>query len=156
VSFDEAAFFAALRAGRAFATTGPLLDVRLGEAGPGDRFVGHAGRLRVRVDAAPWVPVDHVLVHRDAETVAEQTVARGETLELPVTFERDGLLVVEAEGTPDATWSALAPGFTPLAVANPIFVDADGDGAWRAPGLPKDPPPLLADPLRSALRQENR
>jgi hypothetical protein len=154
--FDEAAFFAALRAGRAFATTGPLLEVRLGDAGPGERFVGREGRLRVRVDAAPWVPVDRLLVHRDAEIVASRPVARGETVELPVSFEHDGFLVVEAFGTPDATWSALAPGFTPLAIANPIFVDADGDGTWRAPGLPEDPPPLLADPLRSAPRQENR
>jgi hypothetical protein len=154
--FDEAAFFAALRAGRAFATTGPLLDVRLGDAGPGERFSGREGTLRVRVDAAPWVPVDRLLVHRDAEIVSSAPIARGETLELPVTFERDGFLVVEVEGTPDATWSALAPGFTPLAVANPIFVDADGDGAWRAPGLPEDPPPLLADPLRSGLREEDR
>jgi len=154
--FDEAAFFAALRGGRAFATTGPLLDVRLGDAGPGERFLGREGTLRVHVEAAPWVPVDHLLVHRDAEIVASRRVARGETLELRVRFERDGFLVVEVAGTPDATWAALAPGFTPLAVANPIFVDADGDGAWRAPGLPEDPPPLLADPLRSALRQEDR
>jgi hypothetical protein len=154
--FDEGAFFAALRAGRAFATTGPLLDVKLGDAGPGERFVGREGTLRVRVDAAPWVPVDRLLVHRNAEVVVSRPVARGETLTLPVAFERDGFLVVEVEGTPDATWSALAPGFTPLAVANPIFIDANGDGVWRAPGLPTDPPPLLADPLRSAFRQENR
>ncbi len=154
--FDEAAFFAALRAGRAFATTGPLLDVQLGNAGPGERFVGREGTLRVRVSAAPWVPVDRLLVHRDAEIVASRSIARGETLELPVSFERDGFLVVEASGTPDATWSALAPGFTPIAVANPVFVDANGDGVWRAPGLPENAPPLLADPLRSALFQENR
>jgi hypothetical protein len=154
--FDEAALFAALRRGRAFATSGPLLDVRLGASGPGERFSGREGTLHVRVDAAPWVPVDHLLVHRDAEIVASRSITRGETLELPITFERDGFLVVEVAGTPDATWSALAPGFTPLAVANPIFVDADGDGAWHAPGLPENPPPLLADPLRSALRTEDR
>jgi hypothetical protein len=154
--FDEAALFASLRAGRAFATTGPLLDVRLGDAGPGGRFSGREGSLRVRVEAAPWVPVDRLLVHRDAEIVASRPVARGESVELPLAFERDGFLVVEVQGTPDATWSALAPGFTPLAVANPIFVDADGDGSWRAPGLPEHPPPLLADPLGSVLLQEKR
>ncbi len=154
--FDETAFFAALRAGHAFATTGPLLDVRLGDAGPGERFVGREGTLHVRVDAAPWVPVDRLLVHRDAEIVADRKIGRGETVTLPVSFAHDGFLVVEVEGRPDATWSALAPGFTPLAVANPVFVDANGDGVWTAPGLPENPPPLLADPLRSAVRQENR
>ena len=63
-------------------------------------------------------------------------------------------MIVEVEGAPDATWSAVAPRFVPFAVANPIFVDADGDGAWTPPGLPKDPPPLLTDPLRSGLREE--
>jgi hypothetical protein len=152
--FDEVTFFAALRAGRVVASTGPLLDARLGEAGPGQRFTGRSGVLRVRADAAPWVPVDRLLVHRDGEIVAERRVARGETLELPLAFERDGFVVVEVEGAPDATWSALAPRFTPFAVANPIFVDADGDGAWTAPGLPEDPPPLLGDPLRSGSREE--
>jgi len=154
--FDEAAFFAALRAGRAFATTGPLLDVRLGEAGPGERFTGRRGSLRVAVDAAPWVPVDRLLVHRDGEIVADLRIARGTPLELPLEFANDGFVVVEAEGEPDATYAALLPDFTPFAIANPIFVDADGDGAWSAPGLPEKPPPLLADPLRSGLREEKR
>jgi hypothetical protein len=156
VGFDEAAFFAALSKGRAFATTGPLLDVKLGEAGPGQRFRGRAGTLRVAVDAAPWVPVERLLVHRDGEIVADRPIARGGAVELPLEFARDGFVVVEVEGVPDPTWTALLPGFTPLAVANPIFVDADGDGTWNAPGLPNPAPPLLRDPLRSGLRQENR
>jgi hypothetical protein len=151
---DEAAFFAAVRAGHAFATTGPLLFASLGEAGPGQRFTGRAGTLRVRVDAAPWVPVDRLRVIQGGEIAAERSIARGETMELPLAFERDGFVVVEVEGAPDETWSALAPRFTPFAVANPIFVDADGDGAWNAPGMPEEPPLLLADPLRSGLREE--
>ena len=154
--FDEAAFFAAVRGGRVVATTGPLLDAKLGEAGPGERFVGREGVLRVRVEVAPWVPVDRLLVHRDAEIVEARAIARGQTLELPLAFARDGFVVVEVEGAPDATWSALAPRFVPFAVANPIFVDADGDGAWTPPGLPDDPPPLLTDPLRSGLREEKQ
>jgi len=152
--FDEAAFHAALRGGRVFATTGPLLEARLGDAGPGERFTGPRGTLRVTVDAAPWVPVDRLLVHRDGEIVADRQIERGRRVELPLEFARDGFVVVEVEGAPDPTWSALLPGFTPLAVANPILVDADGDGAWTAPGLPSPPPPLLRDPLRSALRRE--
>jgi hypothetical protein len=153
-AFDEAAFFAAVRAGRAVATTGPLLDATLGEAGPGERFTGRAGVLRVRADAAPWVPIGIVRVIRDAEIVAVRPLARGETAEISLAFERDGFVVVEVEGTPDATYAALAPGATPFAVTNPIFVDADGDGAWTAPGMPAHAPPLLADPLRSGLSVE--
>ena len=115
-----------------------------------------AGTLRVAVAAAPWVPVERLLVHRDGEIVAERPVARGDALELPLEFARDGFVVVEVEGRADPTFRALLPGFTPLAVANPIFVDADGDGAWTAPGLPNQAPPLLRDPLRSGLAQEKR
>jgi hypothetical protein len=153
-AFDETAFFAALHAGRVVATTGPLLDATLGDAGPGERFTGRAGVLRVRADAAPWVPLGNLRVIRDGEVVAVRPLARGETAEISLAFERDGFVVAEVEGTPDATYSALAPGATPLAVANPIFVDADGDGAWTAPGLPANPPPLLSDPLRSGLLVE--
>src|SRR4029450_7682259 len=119
-------------------------------------FPGPTGTLRVHVDAAPWVPVDRLLVLRDAEVVVERAITRGGRVELPLSFARDGFVIVEVSGAPDATWSALAPGFTPLAVANPIFVDADGDGTWRAPGLPANPPPLLTDPLRSGLREETQ
>ncbi len=152
--FGEADFLAALRAGRVFGTTGPLLEVRLGEAGLGGRFRGSSGTLQVRVAAAPWVPVDTLRVYRDAVLFANRRVAPGQSVELPLVFERDAFVVVEIEGAPDATWSELAPGFTPFAFTNPIFVDADGDGAWTAPGLPDDPPPALADPLRSGLREE--
>jgi hypothetical protein len=112
--------------------------------------------LRVAVAAAPWVPVERLLVHRDGEIVAERPIARGGVVELPLEFARDGFVVVEVEGIPDPTYQALLPGFTPLAVANPIFVDADGDGAWSAPGFPRAAPPLLTDPLRSGLLRENR
>jgi hypothetical protein len=66
-------------------------------------------------------------------------------------FDRDAFVVVEVSGTPApaSAYATLAPGFTSLAFANPVFVDADGDGAWTAPGLPSEPPPALADPLAS-------
>ncbi len=153
--FDPDAFFAALRAGRAIATTGPLLSVRLGEAGPGERFQGRGGTLHVSVAAAPWVPVNRLRVHRDGVIVLDRPIARGAELTRRLDFTRDGFVVVEVEGEPDDTWSAVLPGFVPLAIANPIFVDADGDGAWSPPGLPEPAPPLLRDPLRSALLEES-
>jgi hypothetical protein len=55
--FDEGTFLAAVRAGRSFGTTGPLLEVDLAGAGPGERFTGAAGELRLLARAAPWVPV---------------------------------------------------------------------------------------------------
>jgi hypothetical protein len=134
--FDPAAFVRAIREGRCFGTTGPLVEVTLGEAGIGDRFRGREGLLRLRVRAAPWVPVSQARIYVDGRLVRSEPVAAGGQLEIPLRFERDGFVTVEVEGAPDATYSALLPRFTPLAFSNPIFVDADGDDRWTPPGLP--------------------
>ena len=45
-------------------------------------------------------------------------------------------MTVEVEGDPTGVYAELLPEFTPFAFTNPIFVDADGDGRWTAPGHP--------------------
>ena len=71
---------------------------------------------------------------------------------------RADYVVVEIDG--DATgargeiYRDLAPKFMPFAFTNPIFVDADGDRAWTAPGLPDRLPPELTDPLSTAPQPE--
>jgi hypothetical protein len=149
--FDVAAFVAALRAGRSFGSTGPLLDVRLGEAGPGDLHRGASGELRIRVDRAPWVPVDELRVYVDGTLVHRAPVPETGALRLPLHFERDAFVTVEVEGLAAAgsTYAILAPGFTPFAFTNPIFVDADGRPGWTAPGLGPPVPSTIAIPLES-------
>jgi hypothetical protein len=134
-AFDPSVFVRAIREGRCFGTTGPLLEVALGEAGIGDRFRGREGRLRVRVRAAPWVPVSHARIYVDGRLARSEPVAAGDEIEVPLRFERDAFVTVEVEGAPDATYSTVLPGFAPLAFSNPIFVDADGDDRWTPPGL---------------------
>jgi hypothetical protein len=135
-AFDAQAFVRAVREGRCFGTTGPLLDVKLGEAGIGDRFQGREGTLRLEVRAAPWVPVREARVYLDGKLVRSRPVQVGAALEFPLRFERDGFVTVEVEGAPGEVYQALLPVFTPFAFSNPIFVDADGDGRWTAPGQP--------------------
>jgi hypothetical protein len=55
--------------------------------------------------------------------------------EIPLAFDRDAFVTIEVEGPAQGVYAELYPGFTPFAFTNPIFVDADGDGAWTAPGL---------------------
>ncbi len=133
VALDQDAFVRAIRAGRVIGTTGPLLRVSIGDAGPGDRFVGREGSIRVEAQAAPWVPVSRVRVYVNGVVEHEAPLERGSLIGFPHRFESDAFVTVEVEGEPDETYAAVLPGFTPFAFSNPIFVDADGDGVWSAP-----------------------
>lgn len=130
--FVESELVRAIREGRLYGTTGPLVDMTLGDAALGDLYRGAEGTLRVRVDAAPWVPVSTLRVFVDGRIEAERAVASGETASVPLRFERDAFVTVEVEGEADETYAAVLPGFTPFAFTNPIFVDADTDGVWTA------------------------
>jgi hypothetical protein len=147
-SFDEATFIRAVREGRLYGTTGPLLEVGLGHAGLGESFRGRSGTLRVEVKAADWVPVSTLRVYVNAARERELPIRAGEIREVSLEFARDSFVTIEVEGEVDATFEALNPGFPSFAFTNPIFVDADGDGEWTAPGLPASLPATIRDPLR--------
>jgi hypothetical protein len=135
-AFDPQALVRAVREGRCFGSTGPLLDVRLGETGIGGRFQGREGTLRIEVRAAPWVPVRQARVYQDGRLLRSEPIEPGRPIELPLRFARDGFVTVEVEGEPSGIYAELLPESTPFAFTNPIFVDADGDGRWTAPGHP--------------------
>ncbi|MFB1035538.1 MAG: hypothetical protein QMC38_09335, partial [Sinobacterium sp.] len=52
-------------------------------------------------------------------------------------FSHDSFVVFEVTGQADALYSLIAPTLKPMAFTNPVFIDADNDGQWNAPGLPK-------------------
>jgi hypothetical protein len=147
--FDEASFVRAIREGRVYGTTGPLLEMSLGEAGLGETFRGRSGVLRVEVRAADWVPVSTLRVYVNAALERETPIRAGETREVSLEFAGDSFVTVEVEGEVNATFAAVNRGFSPFAFTNPIFVDADGDGEWTAPGLPASLPATIRDPLRA-------
>jgi hypothetical protein len=147
-SFDEESFVRAVREGRLYGTTGPLLEVGLGAAGMGERFRGRSGTLRVEVKSADWIPVSTLRVYVNATLERELPVRAGEVSEVDLDFATDSFVTVEVEGEVDATFETVNPGFASFAFTNPIFVDADGDGHWTAPGLPEPLPPAIRDPLR--------
>jgi hypothetical protein len=146
-AFDEAAFLASLRAGRSFGTSGPLVFAELAGAGPGEIFVGGAGTLTVEVRAAPWVPVRELRVYVNALLEATRAIRAGERASVPLRFARDGFVFVEVRGDADGVYRDVLPGNAPFAFTNAILVDANRDGSWQPPGLPRPAPPLLADPL---------
>jgi hypothetical protein len=169
--WDEDRWNAAIREGRTFGTSGPLITVfsangaRMGDlaAAPGGGVV-----VELAVAAAPWVPVEEVrllangeVVRRygDAELAANGVVRLRRSEELPLV--EDAFITLEA-GVPldvdPQSWAAerggayaaaIAPGFLPTAFANPIFIDVDGNGRFDAPGLP--PPPRDWRTFRTGL-----
>jgi len=73
---DPGAVIASLAEGHAFVTSGPLLEVRVGEAGPGETARVRRGpvRGRVSVQAAPWMEVSRLEVHAGRAVVLERSL----------------------------------------------------------------------------------
>jgi hypothetical protein len=162
---DDAALDAALRLGRSFGTTGPLVArfaVNGGSLGDTVRAPGGRATVEYEVIAAPWVPRGEVRILVNGEIVrifdepagvVELSLARDAfvTLEAGVPIDVDPEIWRATH--PGSYRDALAPGFLPAAFTNPIYVDVDGDGMWRAPGLRHEgrPPFSAAAPVFAAL-----
>lgn len=122
----------ALRAGHAFGTSGPLLFVTSGRAGPGDTVrisrTQNSARVRVIVRAAPWVDVDIVELYRDTELVATVAVPPSTELEradaeVDIAMVRDRhALVAIARG--DRSLGDVLPRLEakPFAFTNPLWL----------------------------------
>jgi hypothetical protein len=76
--------------------------------------------------------------------IHEERIAPDTPVELPLRFERDGFLTLEVTGEATGDYALVAHGFVPFAFTNPIFVDADRDGRFSAPGLPEAPLRILS------------
>lgn len=127
-----------------------------GQAGsvrPGQTVSGSSVEVGVRVLTAPWTEVDHLVVFRNGALVETYEIGAGPGA--IVDFE--GPITLDA-GTDDAWFVLMAytrqratvafRGEKIFAIANPIFVDADGSGSFDPPGLiPIEPAsvPLLCD-----------
>jgi len=121
---------AALRRGRAFVTSGPMLLLTAGEAEPGDTVPVRANtpvRFRVRVRAAPWLPVSSVELYRDGARAATVTVRPSrevERLDAEVTLALSpGSFVVAVARGPRGGLDAVLPYAegVPFAFTNPVW-----------------------------------
>jgi hypothetical protein len=116
---------------------------------------GNKVTLKVRVEAAPWIPVEEVRIYRNCELVETRAVQSSKVLGKVLRFNRaiplsgvddDSYFHIEAgirldgDGNPVSpgllgTVQTIEPGVEPFGFTNPIFVDRQGDG-YTAPGLP--------------------
>jgi hypothetical protein len=111
--------------------------------------------LKIRVEAAPWIPVEEVRIYRNCELIETRAIQSSKVLGKVLRFNRAVPLVgvdadsyfhveagirLDANGDPLSpgllkTVQTIEPGVEPFAFTNPIFVDRDGDG-YDPPGLP--------------------
>lgn len=133
--FSMKRFVNAVRRGAFYGTTGPFIELRLGEAEIGDTHQGDEAILSGRIYSADWARADRLRVQLNGKTIDERPLGVDGRFSLPMRFEKDGFVTIEAIGEAGATYQAVYPGFFPYAYSNPIFVDADKDGQWTPPGL---------------------
>ncbi|MBI2897559.1 MAG: PHP domain-containing protein [Deltaproteobacteria bacterium] len=137
----------ALRAGRAFVTTGPIVRLEVGGGLPGDTVRATDGNVEVVVgiEAAPWVDVRRLVVWvggRPGEPVpvpprpAGTALAFEHRVTVPVPWDTFVLVTVEGDFPAHEVLPQFAVG--PRAFTNPVWVDANGDGAVDlAPAAPE-------------------
>ena len=139
--FNQDEFVANLKAGKAYGTTGPMLNVSMLDTPKnvpmGGTFKGLRGTLTVEIARAAWIDVERLEVQINGQTVDTHRLADlpKQTVQQPLEFERDSFVTVEVFGKATEDYQAVYPDISPYAFSNPIYVDADSDGKWTAPGL---------------------
>jgi hypothetical protein len=128
VPLDRARWYAALKAGKSFATNGPLLQFQVGTAGIGGELKLPAGkhRLAMKVMLRSYVPVDHLQIIGNGEVVAEIPLrgerSRADTT-LMVDVPRSGWYLVRAYS--DQSIDPVLDLY-PFGTTSPIYVTISG------------------------------
>ncbi|WP_372799293.1 CehA/McbA family metallohydrolase [Litorivivens sp.] len=136
-SSPETALVRAVRAGELFLTSGPLLSItHNGDNAMGQELQGGSIALTIRVDAVPWVDVSTLRLYVNGRTYLERSIVPGQDYSEIVHVKRDSVAVVEVSGEAGRVYQKLFPGLQPVAVSNPVYIDADSDGQWLPPGVP--------------------
>lgn len=140
--FADSTLGDAMKQGRAQISTGAFAHLSAGGAGIGDLAAAVAGRvaLDTRVEAMPEIDVTRVVVFYNCDavldvetTTPDAAVKLDAVLDVPAPV--DGSIVVMAFGlAPYPRGLENVPADVPRLITNPIYVDADGDGTWTAPG----------------------
>ena len=133
---NDKAIADAVRRGALYLTSGPLLSVTQdGESVIGANLEGAEQKITIRIDAAPWVAVEDLNLYVNGRLRKSRKVSAGEVYSETIHLRRDSVVVVEVMGPATPVYAKLLPGLEPIALTNPIYVDADGDGRWQPPGL---------------------
>jgi hypothetical protein len=119
-----------LRAGRTFATNGPLLSFELEGQGPGSQLnrSGSVTTLQFKARLSSIVPVDRLEVVCDGQVVAsllKGTASKEATIEGPVTRTKSGWCLLRADSN-DSAYPVLDT-YT-YATTSPVYLNLNGTG----------------------------
>lgn len=133
--FKMTRFTASVKSGAFYGTTGPFIELALGDAKMGQTHRGTSGVLKGRIFSADWAQADTLKVQLNGQTIYSQPLPKDGVFSLPMDFQDDGFVTLEASGPAGDIYKAVYPGFFPYAYSNPIYIDANGDGKWTPPGI---------------------
>jgi hypothetical protein len=160
-AIDEDELTANVKAMNLVGTSGPFIRFSVkadrgvkGQMGETVVSTGKKVVIKVRVEAAPWIPVEEVRIYRNCDLIETHAVQSSKVLGKVLRFNRalplqgidaDSFITVEAsvkidgDGDPITpglldTVQTIEPGVVPLGFTNPVFVDRDGNG-YEPPGL---------------------
>jgi hypothetical protein len=160
-AIDEDELTANVKAMNLSGTSGPFIRFSVEDDGGADREMGETAVstgdkvvVKIRVEAAPWIPVEEVRIYRNCDLIDTRAIQSSKVLGKVNRFNRaiplrgidaDSFITVEASVRIDGhgdpitpgllgTVQTIEPGVVPLGFTNPVFVDRDGDG-YTPPGL---------------------
>ncbi|MFZ5894536.1 MAG: CehA/McbA family metallohydrolase [Myxococcota bacterium] len=134
----------AVNDGHAIVANGIFLVVSAnGHAGPGDTLVGPRVTLEMEARAPSWVDLSRVEVwvngglFSTSPTMAKPVPGGRLVWQVELDLRLDSWIVVVAQGNEPMTPVFYGRRVLPFAFTNPIFVDADENGVFRAPEAPE-------------------
>jgi hypothetical protein len=160
-AIDEGELTANVKAMNLSGTSGPFIRFSVEDDGGADREMGETAVstgdkvvVKIRVEAAPWIPVEEIRIYQNCDLIETRAVQSSKVLGKVNRFNRaiplegidaDSFITVEAsvridsDGDPITpgllgTVQTIEPGVVPLGFTNPVFVDRDGNG-YTPPGL---------------------
>ncbi len=141
---DMDAFNQAVKDGKAVVSQGAFVTIELQDPsdsafyGPGELVALQNATevsVRIRVQAASWLPLKSFQVYENDQVVFEQILDESETqslrydqvITLPLSTANDSFFIVRVEAASSAGPVLPDPG---PSFTNPVFVDRDGDGTF--------------------------
>ncbi|MGC4089809.1 MAG: CehA/McbA family metallohydrolase [Polyangiaceae bacterium] len=122
-----------------------LVATANGQAGPGDTVTGSRVTLQMEARAPSWVDLSRVEVwvngglFSSSPPMAKPTPGGRLVWQTELDLRLDSWIVVFARGNEPMSSVFYGRRVLPFAFTNPIFVDANEDGVFRAPEAPEPP-----------------